>query len=152
MSTRAQERNTHDVLLDFGKYEGERLTRVPVGYVRWMIDALNIAPAWRELARSEYSRRATALPTLELSSEAIDDVSLHARQIWRKTASNPDEGLYSWLMRVATEAMASGEGRSDGTIRYIGLDFAIGPGDEFPAVKAVSVVVNPSPSTETPGP
>jgi hypothetical protein len=138
MSTSTQELNTHDVLLDFGKHKGERLTRVPVGYVRWMLEAPHLSPEWRALAKSEYERRGTSLPTVELSGQAIDSASLQARKIWHETALHPEEGLYAWLMRITLEAVEKGERLPDGKIKYLAMEFLIEHGDEFPVLKSIS--------------
>jgi hypothetical protein len=125
--------DTHDVIMPSGKHRGERLTRVPVSYLRWM--ANSPAHSLRELAKAEIDRRGHALPTVELSGHAIDNASLRVRKIWHET-KKADEGLYSWLMRMVVEAMASGA-PVDGAYFHNGMKLVVQQGEEFPVLKTV---------------
>lgn len=135
--SKTQEPNTHDVLLTFGKHKGERLTRVPVSYLRWGMNEREFNPEWKTLFRAEFERRGTTIPEIELSGHAIDNASLRVRKIWHETALSKDEGLYSWLHRVSLEAIEKGERLESGKIKYIGMKFVIEQGEEFPILKTV---------------
>lgn len=130
--------NTHDVTIDFGKHKGERLTRVPVSYLRWMANEEKMATRWKELAAAEMKRRGTVMPTLELSGHAIDNASLRVRKIWHETKQG-QEGIYSWLMRVTNAALQVGRKDPDkpDRINYMGIVFVIAQGEEFPILKTV---------------
>jgi hypothetical protein len=139
-SAKVRDLNTHHVLMDFGRHNGERLTRVPVGYVRWMTIAPSLPehdPPWRELAKAEYARRGTSRVGIELSPEAIDMASLHMRRIWLGAALK-NEGLCAWLQRVAADSIGTGEALSDGSISYLGMRFVIEEGEEFPLLRAIT--------------
>lgn len=76
---------THGWIMPFGKYKGERITRVPVGYLRWMS---NIRHEFSEYAEEEMDRRGTVLITVEITGHAIDRASLLCRHIWHKSKNN----------------------------------------------------------------
>ena len=58
-----------------------------------------------ETAESELKRRGTTLShEIEISGHAIDRASLSCRKTWHETG-NKGEGIYSWLHRVANEAI-----------------------------------------------
>jgi hypothetical protein len=128
--------NTHGVTLTFGKHNGELLTRVPVGYVKWMMNKPDMEEGWRNLARAEFERRGDTTPTVELSGHAIDNASLRVRKIWHETRGR-DEGLYSWLSRITLEALEKGERLDGGKIKYLGMKLVIEQGVEFPSLKTI---------------
>ena len=123
----------HGQTIDYGKHRGELFTRLPVSYLRWMINEK--APQW-EIAKAEFERRGDTMPKVELSGHAIDRASLRVRKIWHETRGE-DEGLYSWLQRMTLEAIAHGERLECGKIKYQGMKLAIGEGAEFPTLKTV---------------
>jgi len=129
--------NPHHVVMTFGRHKGELLTRVPLNYVRWMANQTELDAHWRALARAEFERRGDTFPKVELSGHAIDNASLRVRKIWHETRGE-EEGLYSWLQRVTLEAIEHGERLDSGKIRYLGMKFAIEPGEEFPVLKTVT--------------
>jgi len=124
--------NPHGVTMDFGKHKGELITRVPVSYLRWMI---NEKTPQSEVAKAEFERRGDTMPKVELSGHAIDNASLRVRKIWHETR-NKDEGLYSWLQRMTLEAIAQGATIGD-RIHYKGMKFCIAEGEEFPTLKTI---------------
>ena len=126
--------NTHGVIMPAGKHKGELLTRVPVSYLRWT--ANEAGHSMRALAKAEIERRGHALPTVELSGHAIDNASLRVRKIWHETKRDDNEGLYTWLMRMVSEAMANGQ-PTDGAYFYKGMKLVIEQGEEFPVLKTV---------------
>src|SRR5690349_17976474 len=101
MST--SDRSTEGITLTFGKHRGQLLTRVPVSYLRWIVNQVGMDPYWKKLANAEHTRRGGHMPRLELSGHAIDNASLRIRHVWHETREE-EEGLYSWLMRVAFDA------------------------------------------------
>ena len=125
--------NTHGVEMTFGKHKGELLTRVPVSYLRWMI---NEKTQMHELAKAEFERRGDTMPKVELSGHAIDNASLRVRKIWHENRGQ-DEGLYSWLQRVTLEALKDGERLESGKIKYLGMKLVIVEGEEFPTLKTI---------------
>ena len=133
--------NTHDVFLTVGKHKGERLTRVPVSYLRWMANESD--HSMKELAAAEIKRRGHTLPTVELSGHAIDNASLRVRRIWHET-KKPEEGLYSWLIRMVTEAMERGSS-VDGAYFHNGMKLVVAQGEEYPVLKTVMVAKEPTP-------
>lgn len=125
--------NTHGVTLTFGRHKGELLTRVPINYIKWMINE-NAPQA--DLARAEFERRGDTMPQVELSGHAIDRASLRVLAVWQKTR-HEEEGLYSWLSRVTLEAIRGGERLENGNIGYMGMKFVIEPGQEYPVLKTI---------------
>ncbi len=125
--------NTHGITIDFGKHKGELFTRLPVSYLRWMINE-NTRQA--DIAKAEFERRGDTMPKVELSGHAIDNASLRVRKIWHETRGK-DEGLYSWLQRMALEALDNGERLKSGKIKYLGMKFVIVEGEEYPTLKTI---------------
>jgi len=125
--------NTHGVTVTFGKHKGELMTRVPVSYLRFMIN--NNTPQ-SDLARAEFERRGDTMPKIELSGHAIDNASLRVRRTWHET-KNEGEGIYSWLQRITLEAIEKGEFLESGKIKYLGMKFVVEKGDEFPVLKTI---------------
>lgn len=68
-----------------------------------------------------------------VTPKAIDEASNRVRGIWaqnRRAAAYPGaeaEGLYSWLLRTAFEAVRFGERLASGKYRYATMKFTIIP-------------------------
>jgi len=110
--------DTHGVRLEFGRHRGELLTRVPVSYLKWMLNAKH---SQANLAQAELKRRGTVTPDLEVSGHAIDRASLLCRSFWHHDRRD-DEGLHAWLVRVSGEALKSGE-KINEKIAWKGMKF-----------------------------
>ena len=72
--------NPHGEIIGFGKHKGERFTRLPVSYLRWMI---NEKTRQHEIAKAEFDRRGDTMPKVDLSGHAIDKASLRCLGIWQ---------------------------------------------------------------------
>jgi len=132
--------DTQGIIISFGKHKGELLTRVPISYIKWMINQNDYIPL-KEYAKAEFIRRGDTMPLVELSGHAIDNASLRIRKIWHETKLK-DEGLYSWLQRITLEALDNGDSielQDDNTkkIRYKGMKLVITEGEEFPLLKTI---------------
>ena len=130
---------TKDLTLTFGRHKGTRIQRVPVGYLLWASNEENIPQ--RDDIVAELERRGTTLPKLEVSGHAIDRVSLNSktRAIWHET-SEANEGLHSWLCRVAWDARTAGHHQitgDDSVAYHIGLKFVYEEGCSWPSLKTV---------------
>lgn len=111
--------NTHNIFVDFGKYKGERWTRLPLSYLKFLINA---DTQYRDIARAEIARRGTNLDGgIELSAHAIDRASLLLQNQWKQWREK-DEGLYSWLNRMCKEALKYGF-KMDDTYLYHNMKF-----------------------------
>lgn len=93
--------DTHDLTIDVGKHAGERFTRLPVSYLRWMV---SVRHAMAHIAQAELDRRGTVTPDLDVSGHAVDRASQCALPCWQSTREG-DEGLHAWLCRIAAEAL-----------------------------------------------
>ena len=124
--------DTHGLKIDFGKHQGEFFTRIPVNYLKWMI---NNQTKQHLIAKAEFERRGDTMPSVELSGHAIDNASLRVLGIWQEK-SQDGEGFYSWLQRITLEAIEHGIEKK-GKIRYIGMKFVVIKGDEFPVLKTI---------------
>ncbi len=130
--------NTHHLTVGFGKHQGELWTRVPVSYLKWLVNSPpKPGSDAREIAQAELARRGTTTPTLEVSGHAIDRASLTCRAIWHQTALSPQEGLHAWLCRVAAEAWAKQDAIPNGKLQHGGLLFAFEKGMSWPILKTV---------------
>ncbi len=132
--SRSDIQETANVVLNFGKHNGELLTRAPVSYLKWMANSLT--GYWRYLAKLELERRGHSLPELELSRHAMDNASLRCRSIWHETALDKDEGLISWLERQALEAYKTPV-HTDGNFYHLGIKWVFAVGEEYPVLKTV---------------
>lgn len=126
--------NTHGIKITFGKHAGELFTRLPLSYLRWMV---NENTQMCKLAKAELKRRGDTMPKIELSGHAIDRASLRVLDKWRKTR-NKEEGFYRWLQRITLEAIEHGEKLENGKLKYKDMKFVIHHGDEFPVLKTIS--------------
>lgn len=125
--------NTHGLKIEFGKHKGELFTRLPVSYLKWMINGK--VQQW-EIAKAEFERRGDTMPKVELTGHAIDNASIRVRKIWHET-KHKDEGIYSWLQRITLEALESGRRLDSGKIKYLGMKLVIEEGEEFPVLKTI---------------
>lgn len=128
--------NTHNKIVDFGKFKGERWTRIPLSYLRWLI---NEGTQYADIAKAEIERRGASLTAdkaIELSGHAIDKASLRLRKIWHETALSDNEGLFSWLERVAGEAYATVQPNETNVI-YNRIKFVFMKGELYPVLKTV---------------
>jgi len=130
--------NPHGKRILFGKYgpkdgkEGELFTRLPVGYLRWMI---NEGTKQANIAKAEFERRGDTMPKIELSRHAIDNASIRVWKIFR-SQSRKGEGICSWLERETLDAIENGIRHGD-KIHHKGMRFVIAEGEEFPTLKTV---------------
>lgn len=127
--------NTHNLIVEFGKHKGERWTRLPISYLKWLVNQPGCQ--WKKIAQAELDRRGITTPTeLEVSGHAIDSASLRVRRIWHKTRRG-NEGLYSWLYRVGNEALKKSE---EEVVEHIGIKFVFTYGEYYPTLKTVKPV------------
>lgn len=123
--------DTHGYVMQAGKHRGDLITRVPVGYLKWMVRERHREAQW---AAAELKRRGTVTPDIEISGHAIDSASLRVRKIWHATR-HENEGLHAWLVRVAQEALAADP---DGDkITHGGIVFVFEKDGAWPLLKTV---------------
>jgi hypothetical protein len=125
--------DTHHMVCDFGKFEGERYTRIPVSYLKWMV---NVDHTHADIAEAELERRGTVTPTIEVSGHSIDRASLSCLKLWQLTRKK-DEGIHAWLIRLAQGALDSVEGEIDGKILHMGMKFVFEADGVWPVLKTV---------------
>lgn len=131
--------NTHNLTIEFGKHKGERWTRLPISYLKWMLNEMpKDSEAW-SLADSELERRGDTMPKdVEISNHAIDKASLRVRKAWHNDRGQ-DEGLYSWLVRISTEALSEKNGLNEQNerINWKGCKLVFTYGNYYPTLKTV---------------
>ena len=120
------------MLVDFGKHKGTPWTRIPVGYVKWLA---NNNGKYAEIARAELKRRGTVTPDMDVSGHAIDRASQNLIGKWADMRL-PNEGLYSWLVRMATEARKAGRQKGD-RFYFGGMKFVFQEGEIYPVLTTV---------------
>jgi hypothetical protein len=125
--------NTHGLVCDFGRHNGELYTRMPVQYLKWMVQSFH---SKAEIAQAELSRRGTVTPDLDVSGHAIDSASLRLRKTWHETALSPNEGLHAWMVRMCQEALAQSQPDSEGAVYYRDIKFVFQAG-AWPVLKTV---------------
>jgi len=127
--------NTHNLTINFGKHKGELWTRVPISYLKWIINTQGEASP---IAQAELDRRGTTLErTVEVSAHAIDRASTRLLKQWRHTRLHKHEGLHSWLHRLATEALAHGVKEDAWSYAYVGIRFKYDFGEVYPTLTTV---------------
>lgn len=130
--------DTQGVRLESGKHEGELLTRVPPGYLTWMLRTSHPLALY---ARSELARRGTPkIDAIDVTAHAVDRASTRRFQAFLDD-HNDHEGLYSWLLRVGAEAVAKPSRTKDGGIttvhRHKGLTWVFTRDMLIPILKTV---------------
>lgn len=89
--------------IPFGKHKGQRVTRLPIDYLEWLI---NENTQYAAIAKAELERR--GIPDgrrkIEISNHAIDRASLRVLEIWKKE-HKAGEGIHAWLARISIEAL-----------------------------------------------
>ena len=126
--------NTHHLICDFGRHNGAPYTRIPVSYLRWMV---NTGRSRADIAKAEIERRGTVTPDLDVSGHAIDRASTCCRRIWHQTAASDSEGLHAWLCRVAAEALVMNVRDGDGCYLRMGMRFVFDESGAWPVLKTV---------------
>lgn len=137
ITNKTVELSTHNYLLPRGRYAGHRITRVPVKYLFYLI---NSKSDLKEIAQSELARRKCPVPDIDLSAHAVDQASLRLLKRWRELG-NKDEGIFSWLLRVGTQALKSGTYTGDNKIAYKKMLFVFDIEPDMPVLK--TVMLNP---------
>jgi len=124
---------TNNLIVDFGRHKGERYTRLPVGYLNWMV---NSDHSKKEIAQAELKRRGTTMPELVLSGHAIDRFSKHFLLVWIKDRKE-SEGLHSWMLKNAAEALKTGLKITDEKYLYKNINWIFDLGSCYPTLKTV---------------
>lgn len=125
--------NTHNLICDFGRHKGLLYTRLPVQYLKWMVQSSH---SKAEIAKAELERRGTVTPNLEISGHAIDRASLNCRKIWHETAKDNNEGIHAWLVRICEEALSEYKPDEESSIFYKGMKLVFESG-EWPVLKTI---------------
>lgn len=125
--------DTRGIRLNFGKYVGELITRVPVGYLLWIVN--NDAPMV-DYASAELERRGTTFPKIGISGHAVDRASL--RLFWKHylPTRKSGEGLNSWLIRTSEQALSKGS-RNGSKITYKGLIYVFSTDTKWPVLMSI---------------
>lgn len=133
---------THGVRMPNGRHAGERITRVPQSYLRWMIRANH---QLADTAQAELERRGSRMPPIEASSHAIDRASQRCLKVWKQTRDG-DEGLCTWLCRLGAEALAKAEGAE--TTHYAGMRWTFKYDGGWPVIVTVARLNRNTPSRQ----
>lgn len=129
--------NTHGMVIDFGRHRGMLWTRVPVSYLRWLV---NSAPEKADIARAELEHRGTTTPTMEITGHAIDRASQQLLTMWQDDCGHrgPTIGLHAWLLIQAGFAREEGKQDDQGRHHYRGVVWVFQEDtEEWPVLKTV---------------
>lgn len=126
---------TKGVRLPFGIHRGELLTRTPSSYLRTL--AGQRTDEWRELAALELKRRGTDLSQVEITGHAVDRASVRCLKFYLMTRRKR-EGIYSWLARVAADALTHGTKTPNGKTKFLGMVFMFQDGYAAPVLTTIS--------------
>lgn len=124
--------NTQNLVCEFGRHKGTLWTRVPVSYLKWLV---NNKGTHSDIAAAELARRGTTTPELDISGHAIDRASQRCLKIWEETRVD-DEGLHSWLARVAKTAL-DWPPDEKGRHHLLGMVFCFEKDGNWPVLKTV---------------
>ncbi len=127
---------TQNIKINFGKHKGTLFTRLPVSYLRWIVNER--ANMW-EFAKAEIERRGHKLPEIEISAHAINNASLRALNFYLSDRKG-NEGLHTWLERITLETIKHNGDYENKKIRYKKISLAIEKGEEFPVLKTIIYV------------
>jgi len=129
--------DTHNFGMLDGRHEGERLTRVPLQYLKFLVTSNH---EHADYALAEMKRRGTRAPTLDLTAHAIDRASLKCLSVWVSTRRE-DEGIHSWLVRTAEMALKQGvQMKNDANVFvYKGMKFVFIFEGKWPVLKTLAV-------------
>lgn len=140
--------DTHNLIVEFGKHRGLAWTRVPVSYLKWLVNtpkSRGQSSLAARVAQAELDRRGISLtqPEIEISAHAIDRASLNCRHIWHQTALSKQEGLHAWLWRIASEALVDAADEKPTEIFIHGLKLCFEYGELYPILKTVMPAKEP---------
>ncbi len=104
---------THGAVVDFGKYKGKLLTRVPFDYLRWAVNS-NIegivilsddtAVSAVRAAVAEMERRGDHLKKFEISLHCVDRLSVKFFKAYLRDREDK-EGIVEWIERHLSKAI-----------------------------------------------
>lgn len=116
---------THDLIVESGKFKGQRWTRVPMMFLK--IIANQRDHKHHKIAQAEIKRRGgVGSSDVEVTGHAVDRASQVLIGKWMETRT-PDEGLHAWLCRMASAARKHGK-KSDDYYHFAGVKFAFAEG------------------------
>lgn len=123
--------DTHNKLITFGQYEGQRWTRLPVSYLRYL--ANETRGDSKKMAEAELSRRGSLIPKgeVELSGHSIDRASMMLTpDDWG------DKGLHSYLYELSVIAYTfTKKEEGDEKVDHDGWAFVFKHGSHYPILK-----------------
>lgn len=133
--------DTNNLRVNFGKYKNELWTRVPLDYLRWLVnepDNIKGMEMNKVYAQAELDRRGTHVNReVEITPHAVDRASIKLLHQWRLTRlkdGNNKEGIYTWLSRMANEA---GKDTKNEVVYYSNIKFVFRLGNLYPILKTV---------------
>jgi len=121
--------DTHNKLITIGPHKGQRWTRLPLPYLRWLANEKK--GHMKEMAESELERRgSTPGGNVEISGHAIDRASLlTSRSDWGK------DGLHSWLYKKAEIAYTfTTQHKGDERVEYGKYCYVFKHGNYYPVL------------------
>ena len=134
------------LIMPNGKYEGYPITRVPFSYLKWMV---SIRHSYYSFALKEIDRRGSSVPDLDVTNHAIDRASLRLLRVWKAARKHSNDGLASWLSRVAFRAFKDGiptprpakhlDHNTGESYNFCGMFFVFAKEAEFPVLMTVGL-------------
>lgn len=125
--------DTHHLVCDFGRFKDKLWTRIPVSYLKWLVnEGSKAAP----IALAELKRRGISLTQeVDVSGHAIDRASQDLIGKWMETRL-PNEGLHAWLCRMSVQARKHGR-EVDGKYEHAGMKFVFAECELWPVLTTV---------------
>jgi len=126
--------DTHGVTITYGRYKGERFTRLPIPYLKKMVEH---KMAMSRYAKAELKRRGfDADKCIDISPHSIDMASTRLLGHWKRTRRK-GEGIFTWLHRIALEAIEKGNQDADGRYLHNKMKLSIKTEGVFPVLITV---------------
>lgn len=126
--------NTHNMICDFGRHRGTPYTRMPVAYLKWMV---NSGHSRADVAQAELDRRGTTTQDeFDVSGHAVDRASNSCLGFWQRTRRQ-NEGLHAWLIRLGKVAIEQGKEVKPGKIAFAGMLWCFEKDGCWPVLKTV---------------
>ena len=116
----------------YGRHKGEPIGELPDDY---LLNIVKRGFRGADKARDELVRRGVPLPCCSVTKHAVDRASTRLLDYWRST-SKKDEGLQTWLLRVANAALRNGTEAGEHIV-HKGLKFGFTYSGPWPVLQTV---------------
>jgi len=100
--------SVHYQIIHFGPHIGKPYTRLPIQYLRWLVNKDVQFENANKMALAELQRRGISLEKrhVDVSMHAIDRVTTDYFDVYLEHRASPREGVASWLFRTVENRLS----------------------------------------------